>query len=130
MERGCSIRGSFKPPVCLQFSHWRREGGWELSLCKDRQRCAEGWGGAGKKAPEQQWGAGGHWSPWIHTSVGLHEGAVFPATPTLLLVRLQAWLSERLQQKLMHGKGSVVPPSPPSLLWGAEAWRARSYLYR
>lgn len=52
--------------------------------------------------------------------------AIFPATPVLLLARLQTWLSERPQQKLMYDKGSLSPTPCSSLLRGAEAWRSRA----
>lgn len=41
----------------------------------------------------------------------------FPSHPILLIVRLQTWLSERLQQKLMYDKSSLSP-TPQYLVEG------------
>lgn len=95
--------------MCLQISPWRREGGQELSKYKAQEPCGEDWGGTGKKAAEQQRGL----------QCGLPWVSNFPSHPILLIVRLQTWLSERLQQKLMYDKGSL----PPTLQYLVEGYR-------
>ena len=118
-RRGWSRRGCSKSPVCLQISHWRREGGQELSKYKAQEPCSEGWGGTGKKAAEHQ----------RRLLCGLPWVSNFPSHPNLLIVRLQTWLSERLQQKLMYDKGSL-PPTPQFLVEGCRGLEIYSYLYR
>lgn len=122
MQGGAPERGPPSPPVCLQTCHWRRKGAQELSSVRLRSHVTRAWEVQVKRPLS---GNGGWWPP---ESPGFTGVWTCMSEKIFLTVRLQARLSARLRQKLMHEKGPFC--LPPSFLWGSEAWRSRSSLYR